>query len=211
MYNKPRIKKEYKCSVCGKIYLRWQGYCPSCKKGGTVEQKNIPVPRSKATRSQRTLARRAKDSERDIARRMLETDGPDPVFQKIATSTGRIGHITGLRIDAISKSYVTENKNRKLPAWINAAWLLINQRAVDFDKNALLHIDPPNMVKEYVVNGEKHKLGTMAIVTQDRHESLIHHEKALAYIIEILQSEKPDNEKMKSIVNYLLTSEHLRK
>jgi hypothetical protein len=142
---------------------------------------------------------------------MLEADGPDPVFQKIATSTGRIGHITGLRIDAISKSYVTENKNRKMPSWIIAAWILINQRATDFDKNALLHVDPPNMPHEYSTNGSKFKLDTMAIIGQGRHESLIHHEKALAAVVEILQSETPEGEKLNSIIEYLVNSEHLRK
>ena len=212
MYNnRTRVKKEYKCSVCGKIYLRWQGFCSGCKKAGTIEQKNVVVTPSRATREQRTLIRRAKDSERGIARKMLEADGPDPVFQKIATSTGRIGHITGLRIDAISRTYTTENKNRKMPSWIIQAWVLINQRSIDFSKNALLHIDPPNMPKEVTVNGEKHPLGTMAIITQDRHEALIHHERALAAIIEILQTEKPDKEKMTTLLDYLLTSEHLKK
>lgn len=206
-----RVKKEYKCTTCSKIYIKWQGFCTGCKKAGTIQETKQIVEPSKATPNQKALIRRSKDSERTIARRMLETDGPDPVFQKIATSTGRIGHITGIRIDAISKTYVTENKNRKMPTWLIAAWVLINQRATDFDKNCLLHVDPPNMPKEFTTNGIKSKLDTMAIITQDRHEALIHHEKALVYMIEILQSDKPEHEKMNSIVEYLLTSEHLKK
>lgn len=211
MYNRTRVKKEYKCSVCDKVYLRWQGICSSCKKAGTIEEKKTIVQASRATNEQKALARRAKKSERTIAKRMLDADGPDPIFQKIATSTGRIGHITGIRIDAISKTYVTENKNRKMPTWLIAAWILINQRGTDFDKNVLLHIEPPNMPREFVVNGEKHKLGTMAIITQERHEALIHHEKALASVLEILQSEIPDKEKMDSVINYLVESDHLKK
>jgi hypothetical protein len=98
-----------------------------------------------------------------------------------------------------------------MPSWLIAAWVLINQRSIDFDKNALLHIDPPNMPREVTVNGQKHKLGTMAIITQERHEALIHHEQALSSVIAILQSDKPDKEKMASVIDYLLTSDHLKK
>jgi len=115
---------------------------------------------------------------------MSRIDGPDPSYAKIASSTGRIGHITGIRVDAISRTYVTENKNRKLPGWFIDAWLLINQRAKDFNKNALLHIEPPNMPREMHINGQLEKLDTMAVITQTRHEDLIRAEKALTEMID---------------------------
>lgn len=181
----PRAKKEFVCSNCGNKHMKWEGICRSCKQAGTLEEVILApaTPRARATTAQKKLQRRSKDSERSIARRMLEVDGPDPMFKNIASSTGRIGFITGMRIDAVSKSYVTENKNRKLPVWLIKAWELINQRAIDFDKNALLHIEPPNMPREIPINGTKHKLSTLAIITQTRHEELIKAEKALAFIL----------------------------
>jgi hypothetical protein len=207
-----KTKKEYICSVCQKKYLRWVGFCSGCKKGGTVQEHIVIVPPSTATPSQRSLARRAKQSERDIGKRMLDADGPDPMFSKIASSTGRVGHITALRFDTVSRTYATENKNRKMPTWLIQAWVLIQQRAHDFNKNALLHIEPPNMPKEFTVNGMKYKTGNMAIITQERHEELIHHEQALAAVIEILQEEKTSlNDKVSRVTKYLLTSDHLKK
>lgn len=123
---------------------------------------------------------------------MLVVDGPDPAFKNIATSTGRIGHISGIRVDAVSKSYVTENKNRKVPTWMIDAWVLINQRAIDFNKNALLHVEPPNMPRDIVINGRTVKLDTMAIISQTRHEELIRTERAFKMAEEIF-SQYPDS------------------
>lgn len=184
-----KSKKEYRCGECEKKHIKWQGYCSSCKKAGTLKEVVLIDPKVKASPSQRSLQRRSKTSERNIAKRMVAADGPDPNFQHIATSTGRIGHITNIRVDAISAHYVTENKNRTLPVWLIDAWLLINQRAVDFNRNALLHLDPPNMPKEMLINGTKQKLSTLSIISQDRHESLIQKEKVLADIEQILSED----------------------
>lgn len=143
--------------------------------------------KSTGTQEARKLRRRAKDSERGIAKRMLAVDGADPAFAKIASSTGRIGHITGIRVDAVSRSYVTENKNRKVPSWMVDAWVLINQRAEDFSKNALLHVEPPNMPRDMQINGVRKKVDTMAIITQTRHEELIRYEKACNYLLSMLE------------------------
>jgi hypothetical protein len=177
-----RSKKEYKCSKCGKVYLRWQGICSGCGSGGTLQEVTLVAPKPRATPSQRSLGERSKRSERAIARRMQDVDGRDPEFSRIASSTGRVGHITNLRFDAVSKTYATENKNRILPGWLVKAWILVNQRAVDFHKNALLHIDPPNMPKTVPLNGEMMKLDTMAIIGQTRHEYLIVRSKKLEMI-----------------------------
>jgi hypothetical protein len=150
----------------------------------------VPKPSSGGTAEARRLRRRAKDSERDIAKRMVAADGPDPAFRNIASSSGRIGFITGMRVDAISRNYVTENKNRKMPTWLIDAWVLINQRAVDFQKHALLHVDPPNMPRDFVIQGGRRKLDTLAIITQSRHEELILNEKMLNALLHEISNHK---------------------
>lgn len=127
-----RSKREWKCSSCEATQIKWEGACRACGEEATLEEViliNGPEKKRETTAARR-LRRRAKDSERGIAKRMSYVDGPDPAFANIASSTGRIGHITGIRVDAISKNYVTENKNRKIPSWMAAAWILINQRAL---------------------------------------------------------------------------------
>lgn len=184
-----RSKKQYRCSECQATQIVWEGQCRKCGATATlIEEILVAATVKRETDVARKIRRRAKDSERNVARRMLEADGPDPNFAKIASSTGRIGHITGIRVDAVSKNYFTENKNRKLPTWFVAAWLLINQRARDFDKHALLHIEPPNMARDYVLNGMKYKLDTMAVITQPRHEELIIAERALNELMNAIQN-----------------------
>jgi hypothetical protein len=177
-----KSKKEYICSYCSTLHLRWGGFCKNCKKQGTLEEHELIAPKPKAALSQRNLGERAKRSERSIARNMLAADGPDPGFKHIASSTGRVGHITALQFDAVSRSYVTENKNRVMPTWLIKAWLQINQRAVDFDKDAFLHIDPPNMPKTFPINGKNMPLSTMAIISETRHEYLVNRDRALSEI-----------------------------
>lgn len=179
-------KKEWVCNNCGVKYIKWDGKCfRGCGFSGTLEEVILKAGTTKysGTTEAKRLRRRAKDSERDIAKRMLSADGADPNFRNIASSTGRIGHITGMRVDAVSLSYVTENKNRKIPTWMVQAWLLINQKSFDFNKHALLHIDPPNAPKTYPSQGGTRKLDTMAVITQTRHEELIQSEKILAEIM----------------------------
>lgn len=169
-------------------------------------QERILIPikaKTKATLSQKGLMRRAKNSERNISRRMQEVDGPDPIYKNVTSSTGRVGHITGMQIDSISLNYVIENKNRSLPAWLNIAWIQILQRAADFGKHALLHIEPSNIAKEYPVNGIKKRTDTMALITQTRHESLILSEKALYQIKDIVNSDESNVVKVRKIMGLL--------
>jgi hypothetical protein len=187
-----RSRKEYICTKCSTLHLRWQGFCKNCKAGNTLDERLLlPAKKPRAALSQRSLGERAKRSERSEAKRMTEADGPDPAFKFIASSTGRVGHITALQIDAISRSYVTENKNRVMPTWLIKAWIQINQRAVDFNKSALLHIDPPNMPKTFLINGKNVPLSTMAIISDARHIQLIKRDRAMAQIEETL-SERTD-------------------
>lgn len=191
-------KRKFVCSKCHGQQMVWEGKCRSCTAIGTLEEVNLTNVRAKSneTNEQRRLRRRAKDSERGIAKRMVAADGPDPSFSKIASSTGRIGHISGLRVDAVSRTYVTENKNRKMPTWLIDAWVLINQRGQDFNKHILLHVDPPNMPRDYLSQGVKKKLDTMAIICQTRHEELIQKEKAFAELESILFSDVSDEAKL---------------
>jgi hypothetical protein len=138
---------------------------------------------------------------------MVAADGPDPAFSKIASSTGRIGHISGIRVDAVSRTYVTENKNRKMPTWLIQAWLLINQKGDEFQKNILLHVDPPNMPRDYQSQGLKKKLDTMAIICQSRHEELIIKEKALAELERILLSDIKDAAKLQQALKVFMYDE----
>lgn len=187
----------------------WEGKCRSCTAIGTLEEVNLTNVRTKSTETneQRRLRRRSKDSERGIAKRMVAADGPDPSFSKIASSTGRIGHISNIRVDAVSRTYVTENKNRKMPTWLIQAWVLINQRGEDFQKNVLLHIDPPNMPRDYQSQGMKKKLDTMAIITQSRHEELIRKEKALGELEKILFTDVKDAAKLEQAQNLFIYDE----
>lgn len=183
-----RSRKEYICVKCATTHLRWVGFCKNCKAQGTLEEKVLLPTKPKATLSQRSLGERAKRSERSVAKEMQEADGPaeDAVFRGIKSSTGRIGHITSLQIDAVSRSYVTENKNRVMPSWLIKAWIIINQRAIEFNKEAFLHIEPPNMPKTILINGKNVPLSTMAIITQARHKTLARRDRALSEIESLL-------------------------
>jgi hypothetical protein len=198
-----KSKREYRCVKCNSSYLRWEGICRNCGEGNTLQEIILvpTTPRPREDIEQRKLRRRAKTSERNIAKRMVAADGADPAFAKIASSTGRIGHITGIRVDAVSRNYVTENKNRKVPSWMIDAWVLINQRGNHFSKNVLLHVEPPNMPKEYPIDGTTMKLDTMAIITQTRHEELIKQERLLAELENAIFS---DDKKYKSLQELVL-------
>lgn len=187
-----RSKKEFRCKNCSAVHIKWAGTCKQCGQTGTLEEYQLIPVKPRANLSQKSLLRRSKTSERNIAKRMQDVDGKDPNFAGIATSTGRIGHITNIRVDGVSKNYFTENKNRVLPKWTIDAWILINQRGQEFHKHPLLHIEPPNMPKDFLLNGERHKLDTMAIIRQDRHEELIEKEKLGEMAREILQSDVSD-------------------
>ncbi len=180
-----RSKKEYVCTECQHKHIKWEGTCRNCAAVGTLEEVILipQKPKPTASAATRSLQRRSKKSEREIARSMQEVDGPDPLYKNIASSTGRIGFITGMRVDAVSANYFIENKNRKIPLWLANAWLLINQKAADAGKHALLHVEPPNIPRDFPLNGVKHKLGTLAIITQSRHEELIRAEKALRVLL----------------------------
>jgi len=195
-------RKTYICSKCKASATKFAGYCASCNAAGTMkEQPTVEKPR--ATPSQKSLMRRSKNSERNIARRMKDIDGEDPAWSKISSSTGRVGHLTGLQFDAISRRYVIENKNRLLPLWLIKAWVQILQKGADFDKHALLHLEPPNLPREFPVNGTKRKTDTMALIQQTRHEDLIRKEQKLDAVNDIMQSGESNIVRVRKIMDIL--------
>lgn len=176
---------QFKCNKCNREYLRYESPCRDC---GAIDS-IIEINATKTGNSNLKVRRRWKKSERDIARSMVDIDGADPAYKGIASSTGKIGHITSMQADAISKTYVTEAKNRDLPVWIRDAWVQIQQRALDLNKNALLYIDPPTRT-DFMINGTKHKSSALSIITKSRHDELILNEKALQYLLEHMNNDR---------------------
>lgn len=184
-----RIKRTFECIACKKIYFKWIGLCLSCGKGGTIKETTVTLTKeSRDTDRARRVRRRSKDSERALAKRMATIDGEDPAFDRVASKHGRIGFITNIRADSVSSNYIHENKNRPLPKWLADAWLLILTKGIEFNKHALLHIDPPNLPKEYLFQGIKRKTDSIAMIQQSRHEDLIIAERNFKLIKEIMDS-----------------------
>lgn len=120
--------------------------------------------------------RRSKESERDLGRWLLKHDGLTDHWKAIASSTGRVGQITGLQFDCVSDNYAAENKQVKLPATIFKWWLQINQIAQTHHKDALLRIEPTNEVKSII--GVPKGAASLHIITEERHAELLRKEKA---------------------------------
>lgn len=112
--------------------------------------------------NQRRL-RKSKQSERDLGHYLLEHDGPDPDFVLISSSTGRVGHITELQFDVVSRTYAAENKNVKVPKKILGWWDQIVKVAKRHKKEPLLRIVPSN----------EGKFPEMHIITAERHAELL--------------------------------------
>lgn len=189
-----KSKREFVCSSCSSKAIVWSGICKQCGSIGTMDEKVLIAPKPRATQSQRAIIRRSKVSERDIGKRMLAADGIDPQFEHIQTSTGRVGHLTHLQFDTVSTNYRIENKNRRIPTWMIKAWVQILQISKTHGKEALLHLEPPNLPKTFVLNGETHKTDTIAMIRQDRHEDLIAMEKQVDAAKEILSGARSDKE-----------------
>lgn len=119
--------------------------------------------------------KRSKQSERDLGHWLLKHDGlTDPKWLGIASSTGRVGHLTGLQFDCISDHYTAENKQVKMPATMLKWWIQITQIAATHGKDALLRIEPTNDVK---IMGAPKKISSLHIITEERHAELLRKEK----------------------------------
>lgn len=117
--------------------------------------------------------KRSKQSERDLGHWLLQNDGPDPRLTGVTSSTGRVGHITGLQYDVASLHYSAENKQIKLPAKLAQFWLQIIDVATANGKDALLRIEPTNVL----VGQFRKKVPELHIITAERHAELLQAEK----------------------------------
>lgn len=122
--------------------------------------------------------RRAKDSERDTAKWMQLHDGPDPRYPPgsiLVTKSGRVGHVSGLQFDALSRTYATENKHIKMPAILWGFWKQIVNVAFRNGKEPCLVIDPA--MPEKRIDGVP--IPTLHIISESRHAELLRCERAL--------------------------------
>jgi len=124
----------------------------------------------------RKRIRRAKEAERSAGRWLLENDGEDPLWKNIASSTGRVGHITGLQFDNISATYAGEVKNVRVPAKLWGWWRQIVEIAARHHKEPILIIEPTNIVPEHALFK---KIPKLHIITEQRHAELLAAEKKM--------------------------------
>lgn len=120
--------------------------------------------------------RKAKQAERDSGRWLLDNDGKDEKWTGVASSTGRVGHITQLMFDVVSKHYAGEVKNIIVPAKIFNFWLKIVSIAATHGKNPVLIIVPNN---EHKQAGFPKRVPAMHIITEDRHAELLEKERLI--------------------------------
>ena len=116
--------------------------------------------------------KRSKQSERDGGHWLEKHDGFDPMWKHVASSAGRVGHITGLQFDMVSNHYTAENKQVKLPVKFLQWWMQIVDISVTHGKDALLRIEPTN-----VLVGPRKKAPILHIITEERHAELLRKEK----------------------------------
>lgn len=116
---------------------------------------------------------RSKASERALGDHLIKNDGPDPSLLPgggIVSSRGRVGHITGLQFDVLSRSYAAENKQVVMPAILYRWWVQICQVAKGQGKHPILRWEPSNEDKPRDVQ-------PMIIITQARHADLLAYER----------------------------------
>lgn len=110
---------------------------------------------------------KGKRLERQQGKWLLKNDGECDKWGGMASSTGRVGHITELQVDLISKSYAGEAKNRSnAPKWLFGAWKQIVEKAEQYNKDALL-----------VVNKDARTYPVMHVITTKRHAELLEIER----------------------------------
>lgn len=121
--------------------------------------------------NQRRL-RRSKDAERYVAKWYLYHDSEDPVWKHITSSSGRVGFITGLQFDTVSRTYAVEVKNIKVPANLWKFWMQIVNIAKGQGKEPALVIVPTNEGL-----GIQRTYPNLHIISETRHEQLLRAER----------------------------------
>jgi hypothetical protein len=144
----------------------------------TTDTLSVALRPSRTATETRRLLRRAKRSERDFAKWLVKHNGPDgdPTHMSIMTSTGRVGHVTNIQADCLSRSYMGENKNEILPAKFAKYWQKICQVASQWSKEPVLRMDAADP-KKYMVNGKP--LPVVHLISEERHGELLLKEQEL--------------------------------
>ena len=114
------------------------------------------------------IQRRARQAERDSGHWLLKYDGPDLIWSRISSSTGRVGHLTGLQFDVVSIHYAAEVKNILMSQKLQGFWKQIREVAIKHGKSPLLIIQPSNPVD---------KSSTWHVITPERHAELLEYER----------------------------------
>jgi hypothetical protein len=124
---------------------------------------------------------RWKTDERETSRLYQEIDGPteNPALKILQTSTGRLGHLNALRVDASSKNYMIEVKRRGLVAWLHKAWVLIQQKGRDFKVEPVLVLCMTDDQNSYEHDGKKYACEDIHGITASRHAYLLECERQL--------------------------------
>jgi len=90
-----------------------------------------------------------KESERQLGDFILAHDDPHPSFSSAVSSRGRVGHITGLGFDGITKKFVWENKKReKAPTWLIEPIVQVLEKASANGLDGILSLDIQQELKE---------------------------------------------------------------
>jgi hypothetical protein len=121
---------------------------------------------------------RAKKKERDSGKWLLEHDGPDPEWMKIASSTGRTGQINDLQMDVVSKHYAGEVKNIRMSLKLLRFWDKIIRVADRHSKVPVMIIYPSNPLitaNHQLFAGNR--IPPWHIITAERHQQLLEKEK----------------------------------
>lgn len=127
------------------------------------------------TDAQRRLLK-AKASERELGKWLIEHDGIDPKWAPgngIVTAAGRVGHITELQLDSISRSYGAENKQMLVGSTLWGFWKKVVARAWEQGKQPLLRWEPTN--EDRFIEGKR--VPNLHVITEERHAELLWYER----------------------------------
>lgn len=106
------------------------------------------------------------ESERQLGMWFKDHDNVDPFFKKAETSCGRVGHLSGLRMDVITKNFVGENKSREdCPSWLKDAVIVALTKSEEWRRPALIRLDFYGEIYENVLGLDR--LPDMFLITVD--------------------------------------------
>lgn len=107
--------------------------------------------------------------ERDRGKWLLKHDGKCPEFGDMATDCARVGHITDLGFDLVSKTYAGEAKNREsAPKWLIGAWKQIIKKAELHGKIPFMAVTKNRMPIMHIITPEHHAELLEAVKERDR-------------------------------------------